>query len=82
MVCAAPAFFILMATAQGQQYIEVEKKYLKPEVQAYDSEKYHSECRRRDLGDCLSQVRLNPQNGHVSFLCKRNEDERPNQSSR
>lgn len=71
MICSAPLFFVLMMTPQGPQYLEVAKKYLKPEIQKFDSEEYHAECRKRDLGDCLGSVRLNPHNGHITFLCKR-----------
>ena len=71
MVCASPIFLILLMTAKGPQYVEVEKKYLKPDIQSLDSEANHAECRRRKLGDCLSQIRLNPMTGHISFLCKR-----------
>lgn len=72
MLCAAPKFLLLIGmSAAGPQYREVPKDALKPEIQKLDNPQMHAECRRRQIGDCLSQIRLNPNNGHISFLCNR-----------
>lgn len=70
MICTTPLFLLLVMQGGKPTYMEVDPKYLKPEVQALGGEKYHAECRRRKLGDCLGQIRMNPINGHISFLCK------------
>lgn len=70
MFCPKAVFLILVGTQKGLPvYEKVPEKYLKPEVRALNKPELHEECRKRKIGECLSQIRLNTTNGHITFVC-------------